>query len=105
MAIYLTARFSVRPESTEKCLQAIREFVEYVKQNEPDTHFYTSMRETANPTNFLHVFSFKDEAAREKHRTSEGVKWFTSILYPELASDGVEFTEYEVVATTRRASG
>ncbi len=99
MPIFQTARFKVKPESREKCEQAVREFIEYIKANEPGTLRYSSLQQADDPTMFMHFFIFADEAARGKHRTSEGVKRFTSVLYPETI-DGVEFAEYAMVATT-----
>jgi len=99
MAIYMTARFRVKPESLEKCQQTIREFVDYVTDSEPETRLYESAQETGDATSFLHYFVFEDEAARERHSNSDGVKRFTSILYPELLAP-VEFTEYALVAST-----
>jgi quinol monooxygenase YgiN len=100
MPIYVTARFQVRPEARERCEEAIREFVAYIKEHEPGTLLYTSVHEQDDPTRFLHFFIFQDETAREKHRTSDGVRRFTEVLYPETIA-GVEFTEYTVVASTR----
>jgi len=42
MAIYVAVRFRVRPESTEKCRQAIGALVEYVRQNKTGTQMYVS---------------------------------------------------------------
>ncbi len=100
MPIYMTARFRVKPDSIERCEEAIAEFIIYLQGHEPGTKLYTSLRSTEDETQYLHYFIFEDEEAEEKHRTSEGVKRFTSILYPELASEGVEFKRYTLVETT-----
>lgn len=100
MPIYVTARFRVKPESLVICKQAIAEFVAYVKANEPGTQLYASYHEVEDAAEFLHYFIFDDTAAEERHKASEGVKHFTSVLYPELASDGVAFTRYTLFATT-----
>jgi len=99
MPIYQTARFQVRSEALEKCKAAIVQFVEAIKANEPGTRLYTAMQETQAETNFLHYFIFEDEAARDFHRTTDWVKRFTDILYPETMS-GVEFEFYTLVAST-----
>jgi quinol monooxygenase YgiN len=101
MPIFKTARFKVRSESVETCGQAITEFVAYIKDNEPGTHLYTALHEAEDTTSFMHYFIFEDAAAEETHRTSDAVKRFTSILYPETV-DGVVFTDYVLVASTER---
>ncbi len=101
MPIHQTARFKVKLEALEKCQQAIREFVQYVKDNEPGTLLYTSVQEKDDPTSFLHYFIFKDEAARQVHANSGGVNRFTAVLYPETL-EGVEFTEYTIVTSTQQ---
>ena len=100
MSIHQTAYFVVRDDALEICLKAIREFVEYVRSNEPDTLLYTSLHEKGDPNHFIHYFIFKDEGARDLHANSEAVNHFTSILYPNLVAP-VNFTEYELFASTK----
>jgi hypothetical protein len=57
------------------------------------------MQEAEDTTSFMHYFIFEDAAAEEIHRTSEAVKRFTAILYPETV-DGVVFTDYVLIAST-----
>ena len=99
MPLFMTARFTTKPESRAKVEQAIREFIAYIQANEPQTLRYTSLQDKTDPHTFLHFFIFADEAAREKHANSEGVQRFTAVLYPECIAP-VEFTEYAVVAST-----
>ena len=100
MTLHKTARFQVKPESLAVCQQAVRDFIVYVRANEPGTRLYLALQAQDDPTQFLHYFVFDDAAAEERHRGSEGVMRFTSTLYSELASDGVAFTDYTLLATT-----
>jgi len=100
MSIHQTAYFVVRGDALEDCQKAIREFVDYVRANEPDTLLYTSLCERENPNHFMHYFIFKDEAARDLHANSEAVNHFTGILYPNLVAP-VEFTEYNLFANAK----
>ena len=100
MSIHQTAYFVVREDALAVCQKAIREFVDYVRVNEPDTLLYTSLHEKENANHFTHYFIFRDERAREIHTNSEAVNRFTSILYPNLIAP-VEFSEYEVFASTK----
>lgn len=97
--IHKTARFSVKPESRPTCEAAIREFVEHIRQNEPGTLLYVSLRDAADSNAFLHVMAFADETAEHTHRTSAAVQRFVEILYPETV-DGVAFVDYTAVAST-----
>jgi quinol monooxygenase YgiN len=99
MSIYMTAQFTVRPESLELCQRAIAEFVDHVTRNEPDTRIYISLQEAEDTTRFLNVFIFEDEAAEERHGNSEAVKRFTDALYPQCV-EPVKFTSYRLVAST-----
>lgn len=96
MAIYGTARFSVKPGSRDRCRSAIEEFVSYVRAKESGTKLYLSLQDQAKPTRFLHLFVFDDEAAEHFHSNSDAVKRFTDALYPETV-DGVAFEKYTAV--------
>ena len=100
MSIHQTAYFVVREDKLETCQQVIREFIDYVRENEPDTILYTSLQEKEDPNHFIHYFIFKDEAARDLHANSDAVNRFTDVLYPNLVAP-VEFTEYNVFASTK----
>jgi hypothetical protein len=100
MAIHQTAYFVVRDDALEICQKAIREFVDYVRENEPDTLLYISLQGKEHSTHFLHYFIFRDELARERHANSNAVNNFTSILYPNLIAP-VDFTEYNLFESTK----
>lgn len=90
------ARYQVRPEAFERCLAAIREFVDYVRHNEPGTLRYEVWQEKEDPTRFVHIFVFRDAEADRIHSESAAVKKFSSILYPECLAP-VEFIDYQFV--------
>jgi quinol monooxygenase YgiN len=99
MSIYMTARFTVRPDRLDKAALAIQEFVAYVAGHEPGTRLYTALQQLEEPTSFLHYFIFENEAAMELHRTSPGVEKFTAALYPDLEGE-VEFTQWHLLGST-----
>jgi quinol monooxygenase YgiN len=88
------ARYQVRPESLDRCLAAIREFVAYVRANEPGTLRYDVWQEEADPTRIVHIFTFRDAEADRIHSESSEVKKFAAVLYPECLAP-VEFVDYK----------
>ena len=97
MAIIITARYQVRPQTIDKCKQAIKNLVNYVKEHEKGTLFYIAKQEKLNPYAFLHTMVFKDEVALTLHRSSEAAEKFVNIVYPS-AIDPLEFKEYDGIA-------
>ena len=99
MTIYQIAHYQVKPAAVEKVKAAIVEFVDYVARNEPGSRVYTAWQQQDDPTRFVHLFEFADEAAHAAHGTSEAVRTFESVYQPELVGGPVRFTDYVMVAT------
>ena len=70
MPIIMTARYQVSPQAVDRCKQAIKNLVEYVKENEKGTLYYIANQEILNPYAFLHMMIFQDEVALTMHRSS-----------------------------------
>lgn len=92
------ARYQIHPEALERVLSAIREFVMYVRANEPGTLRYEVWQEQKEPTKFVHIFVFRDAQADRAHSESAAVKKFSSVLYPECLAP-VEFIDYQFVTS------
>jgi quinol monooxygenase YgiN len=99
MPIYQTAHYQVKPEALERVKTSITEFVDYVRQNEPTTWFYAAWQSQQDPSKFVHLFTFEDEEAHQRHGQSAAVKQFESVYQPELVGGPVVFTDYQLVAT------
>ena len=98
MPIFQTGGYQVKPSAVDKVKKAIKEFVEYVQTNEPGTQMYLAWQEENDPTRFLHLFIFADEAAQKRHGESGAVKRFESVYTPELVGKEVVFTDYKLIA-------
>ena len=94
--IHELARYEVRPEALAQCLEAIHEFVAYVRANEAGALRYEVWQEAEKPTRFVHIFVWRDEEANRIHGESAAVKKFAGILYPNCVAP-VEFVEYRQV--------
>jgi quinol monooxygenase YgiN len=99
MPVYTIAEYKVKAQAVDKVKKAIEDFVRYVKANEPRTAMYTAWQQQDDPTRFVHLFIFEDEAAHEAHGKSAAVKRFESIYGPELTGGPVKFTDFNQVAT------
>jgi quinol monooxygenase YgiN len=92
------AHYEVHPEALEQVLAAIKEFVAYIRLNEPGTLRYEVWQQRENPARFVHIFVFCDVEADRIHSESPQVKQFASILYPQCLAP-VEFIDYRQVAS------
>ena len=101
MPIYQTAHYQVKASAVDKVTAAIAEFVEYVAANEPGSLMYAAWQQADDPTKFVHLFEFADEAAHQAHGRSGAVRQFEAVYVPELVAGPVVFTDYEQIATNR----
>ena len=98
MPIYQTAHYQVKPEAVDKVKHAIEDFVRYVAEHEPGSRLYAAWQQQDDPSKFVHLFIFEDEAAHHAHGSSEAVRQFEAVYTPELAAGPVVFTDYQLVA-------
>jgi quinol monooxygenase YgiN len=103
MPIYQTATYRVEPSALEDVRAAIVEFVAYVRANEPGTRLYAAWQQVDDPTRFIHLFIFEDEAAQAAHSGSDAVARFESAYSPHLVGGPVVFTDHVLVADNRPA--
>ncbi len=101
MPIYQTAQYQVKASAVEKVKAAIVDFVGYVSANEPGSRMYTAWQQKDDPTSFVHLFEFADEAAHQAHGRSDAVRQFEAAYGPELVGGPVVFTDYLLIATNR----
>lgn len=69
--------------------------------HEPGTRVYTAWQQQGDPTKFVHLFEFADEAAHEAHGASAAVRRFEEAYRPELAAGSVIFTDYLQIASNQ----
>jgi quinol monooxygenase YgiN len=99
--IYQTAHYQVNAGAVDKVKAAIGEFVKYVTEHEPCTRIYTAWQQQSDPTKFVHLFEFADEAAHQAHGASVAVRKFEEVYQPELAAGPVVFTDYLQIASNQ----
>jgi quinol monooxygenase YgiN len=99
MPIYQTANYQVEASAVNEVTAAIEEFVRYVNENEPATKMYSAWQQQSDPTRFVHLFIFENEAAHGAHGQSAAVRQFEAVYTPHLVGGPVVFTDYDQVAT------
>src|SRR5260370_8933370 len=98
--MYQTAGYEVKASAVDKVTSAIVEFVDYVAKNEPGSIMYTAWQQKDDPTMFVHLFEFADEAAHQAHGSSDAVRQFAAVycprplLAPGLFTDSLQFATH-----------
>ena len=98
MLVHITAHYQVQPFAVDKCIRAVQQLVDYVKEHEPQTLFYLANQEIDEPTKFLHIIVFENESGLKTHQSSPASKKFVETVYPETLKP-LEFMEYNIFAS------
>jgi quinol monooxygenase YgiN len=88
------ARYRVKKENLVEIIQAVREFVTAVQDEEPET-VYTAYRHGGGQ-DFIHFMAFSDEEAEKIHLIAPYTKKFFELLLPACEEEPV-FTELFVI--------
>ena len=103
MMKHMMVRYKVKKEKLDEAKEAIIEFVDAVKANEPGTIAYQVFQDNADPEVMFHFMLFDDEYAQTLHRKSSYVKRFVDLIYPLCAEEPV-FTSLNIVREARGES-
>lgn len=78
--VRIIARYRIKEGSLDEVLTALRSFMATVTVEEPETEYYAFR--IANSLEFLHVMSFPDPSAQERHHNASYTLEFIDALYP-----------------------
>ena len=82
--IFITAKFTIRPQDADRWPQIAAEFTEATR-NEPGCLWFEWSRSLTNPDEYVLVEAFRDDQAGAAHVTSEHFKKAQRELPPHLA--------------------
>ncbi len=98
MPIYGTGIYRIKKQAVGRVKSAVKEFVSYIKENEPGTILYVVWQEKDDPTRLVHFYIFENARALNAHSRSKAVKRFESVYEPVLRDGPVDFKDYNLVA-------
>ncbi|MFX1338293.1 MAG: putative quinol monooxygenase [Promethearchaeota archaeon] len=98
--IHKLVKFKAKKENTEKVEKMIKEFLDKVLENEPNTLYYESLQEE-DLVSFINIITFSDEEARIYHESTPYGKKFVDDLYPLLEAEPV-ISNYNIVKSIKR---
>jgi quinol monooxygenase YgiN len=82
--IFITAKFSVRPESADRWTEITADFTA-ASRNEPGCLWFDWSRSVEDPTEYVLVEAFRDDEAGAAHVQSEHFKAAQQTLPPHLS--------------------
>jgi quinol monooxygenase YgiN len=89
------ARIKVRPEMIEEAGRVLKGLVEPTRDEEGCLH-YLLLRNKEDPTEFIFVEEWEDEAALERHANTEHVR-AARARFHELADEPMDLRKYVLV--------
>lgn len=98
MKIHKIVEYTVKAEELDTVIKAIQNFIEAVRNNEPQTN-YQAYQLTEDNTKFIHVMSFMNTDAEEAHKNADYTRAFTDVLYPRCEQEPA-FKDMDSIALT-----
>ncbi len=98
--VHMMTMYSAKIDKVEQVKEAITEFVIAVKENEPETLFYEAYQGKGDMT-FVHIMTFENSVAEQKHRDTDHMGTFVQKLYPN-CQDEPGFIDLELVKSNVR---
>ncbi len=98
----MLVRYRVKPEAVAEVKKAIVEFVDAIREREPDTIYGAFLEEDGR--SFFHLMIFPDREREESHRTSAHTEKFVAALYRNCEVEP-EFRTLELVRSTKPGRG
>lgn len=78
----MTVQYKVKKKKLAKVKDALSEYVDAVKKNEPGTIEYKVFQGGDDNSSFVHLMSFVDKNAKKTHEKTEHLKKLKKILIP-----------------------
>ena len=97
--ITISVQYKIKKKKLVKATDAILEYVEAVKKNEPGTTEYKVYQDDDDNTLFIHMMSFVDKSAKKTHEKSEHLKKLKKILVPISKGKAVYTSMVEIKPT------
>jgi len=96
MAVFRIARYRVRAAALDSCKEALHTIVDGTNA-EPGTLMYLVLQDAEDPTRFIHLSAYRDEAALAQHVAGEPMgTQIREVLQPAMV-DAAQFTHYTIV--------
>ena len=92
----MTVQYKLKKKKLAKAKDALSEYVDAVKKNEPGTMEYKVFQDADDSSSFVHLMSFVDQNAKKAHEKTEHLKKLKKILVPISKGKAVYTTLTEI---------
>ncbi len=99
--IHTRVEYQVRQESIPDVLNHISNFIDTVRDTEPELRVYESYQNKDDPSKFTHLAEFKDSQAEQNHKVISHTKKFAEFLYPVCQKEP-KFIYMKLIGSARR---
>jgi quinol monooxygenase YgiN len=100
----VTVQYKIKKKKLAKAKEALSEYVDAVKKNEPGTIEYKVFQDYDDSSIFVHLMSFVDKNAKKAHEKTEHLKKLKKILVPMSKGKAVytTLTDIKFVKTAKK---